>query len=83
MSNLLYLLMYSVINSLLSDKPCEATSITGVVRVDGNDATITFSTIDSKVEFQCKLDNEILSPCKFTNVPIRLFICPINKYTTK
>ena len=68
---------------MLLGEPCEVTSITGVVRVDGNDATITFSTSDSMAEFQCKLDNEIFSPCKFTNVPIKLFICLINNYVAK
>ena len=42
--------------------------------MDGNDVTITFSTSDSAAEFQCKLDNEMLSPCECTNVSDYLFV---------
>ena len=42
--------------------------ITGVTTVNKKSVTITFSTNDSAIEFQCKLDNEEPSLCKFVNV---------------
>ena len=51
---------------LSQGKSCEVTNITGVIKVDRKSVTITFSTNDSVAEFQCKLDNEGLSFCKFT-----------------
>jgi len=45
---------------------CEIINITGAITVDRNTVTITFSTDHSAAEYECKLDNEELSPCKFT-----------------
>ena len=53
---------------LFLDKPCEVMDITGVTTVNKKSVTITFSTNDSAIEFQCKLDNEELSLCKLVNV---------------
>jgi len=48
--------------------------------VDRNAVTITFSADYSVAEYECKLDNEELSPCKFTYLSIYVLYNYVNSY---